>query len=368
MYENMNMIIAVLFIFFLGIVMPDLTRKNIFFGVTIPEEILGSPELNKIKKDYRIKYIGICGLYLIAYIAVLFMSRQHALKALGIIGFLMVHGVIYYTTFRKVKAMKASSGWKEGKKEIVIASLSNSSKKASVSSLWFIIPVCIVALNILMVFLNYNSLPQRIPMHWSAAGHVDGWADKSYGSVLMLPLTQVFLTAIMFISYKAIGWTKQQISVSSPEASMEQNRIFRRNWTGVMIVICVMINLLFTFINLVTIGILKVSPALFSVIPILFGFLVIGIVVAVAVKTGQGGRKVKVQSVSKPSEGVMSRDDDSKWKLGMIYYNPDDPSIFVEKRYGIGITINFGRPAALIGFICLLAVPILISILSIVLK
>ena len=39
-------------------------------------------------------------------------------------------------------------------------------------------------------------------------------------------------------------------------------------------------------------------------------------------------------------------DDDSKWALGMFYFNPADPSIFVEKRSGIGQTLNFGRPAA----------------------
>jgi uncharacterized membrane protein len=30
----------------------------------------------------------------------------------------------------------------------------------------------------------------------------------------------------------------------------------------------------------------------------------------------------------------------------MFYVNPDDPAILVEKRFGIGYTLNFGRPAA----------------------
>jgi uncharacterized membrane protein len=36
-------------------------------------------------------------------------------------------------------------------------------------------------------------------------------------------------------------------------------------------------------------------------------------------------------------------DDDRYWKLGAFYYNPEDPSIFVEKRFGIGWTLNFAR-------------------------
>lgn len=39
----------------------------------------------------------------------------------------------------------------------------------------------------------------------------------------------------------------------------------------------------------------------------------------------------------------MNKDDDPKhWKLGVFYYNPDNPSESVDKRRGIGSTINFG--------------------------
>lgn len=38
----------------------------------------------------------------------------------------------------------------------------------------------------------------------------------------------------------------------------------------------------------------------------------------------------------------MNKDNDPKhWKLGIFYYNPDNPSASVDKRNGIGTTINF---------------------------
>jgi uncharacterized membrane protein len=38
----------------------------------------------------------------------------------------------------------------------------------------------------------------------------------------------------------------------------------------------------------------------------------------------------------------MNKDDNPKhWKLGIFYYNPDNPSESVDKRRGIGSTINF---------------------------
>lgn len=41
--------------------------------------------------------------------------------------------------------------------------------------------------------------------------------------------------------------------------------------------------------------------------------------------------------------GPIYRDDDRNWR-GVFYYNPDDPELFVPKRYGLGWTINFGNP------------------------
>ncbi|NMB64321.1 MAG: hypothetical protein GYA16_05565 [Spirochaetes bacterium] len=38
----------------------------------------------------------------------------------------------------------------------------------------------------------------------------------------------------------------------------------------------------------------------------------------------------------------MNKDDNPKhWKLGIFYYNKDNPSEFVDKRKGIGTTLNF---------------------------
>lgn len=47
------------------------------------------------------------------------------------------------------------------------------------------------------------------------------------------------------------------------------------------------------------------------------------------------------------------RSPDRSWKLGLFYYNPDDPALWLEKRFGVGYTLNFARPAAwvLIGLV-----------------
>ena len=62
--------------------------------------------------------------------------------------------------------------------------------------------------------------------------------------------------------------------------------------------------------------------------------------------------------------GITDGDDDQYWKAGIFYVNKSDPSIFVEKRFGVGWTVNFGHP---ISYVILFVPIILIIAISILL-
>ena len=64
-------------------------------------------------------------------------------------------------------------------------------------------------------------------------------------------------------------------------------------------------------------------------------------------------------------EAKLTEDDDDYWILGMFYYNPNDKRLNVEKRVGVGGTINMAHPAGkIISVIC--GVIIIGSILSLI--
>ena len=44
-------------------------------------------------------------------------------------------------------------------------------------------------------------------------------------------------------------------------------------------------------------------------------------------------------------DGLLA-DDDEHWKLGVLYFNPGDASVFLPKRFGVGWTLNLARPSA----------------------
>ncbi|WP_222861272.1 DUF5808 domain-containing protein [Paenibacillus ihuae] len=71
---------------------------------------------------------------------------------------------------------------------------------------------------------------------------------------------------------------------------------------------------------------------------------------------GQGGSRLER---SADYSNVRPVHDDDKWLLGMIYFNPKDPNLIVEKRFGVGCVLNFGHPVnwlILLGIIVLLVV------------
>jgi|SRR5579859_6068880 len=50
-------------------------------------------------------------------------------------------------------------------------------------------------------------------------------------------------------------------------------------------------------------------------------------------------------NVPQPSD-TDNRNEDSFWVAGVLYVNPNDPHLLVERRSGLGKTFNFAHPAA----------------------
>jgi uncharacterized membrane protein len=61
---------------------------------------------------------------------------------------------------------------------------------------------------------------------------------------------------------------------------------------------------------------------------------IMGAIIAIAI--------VVVSKMNEPGEGPDPTPQEC-WKAGIIYYNPNDAVLFVEKREGVGYTFNFAN-------------------------
>jgi len=56
---------------------------------------------------------------------------------------------------------------------------------------------------------------------------------------------------------------------------------------------------------------------------------------------------------------VGDRTDDRYWRWGLFYFNRDDPSILVERRFGLGYSFNFAHPFAWAVVALIVAIPLI---------
>jgi len=51
------------------------------------------------------------------------------------------------------------------------------------------------------------------------------------------------------------------------------------------------------------------------------------------------------------------------WKLGIFYYNPSDPSLFVERKVGLGQDFNWAHRKSYLLFAFIILFPLLVILL-----
>ena len=67
---------------------------------------------------------------------------------------------------------------------------------------------------------------------------------------------------------------------------------------------------------------------------VIWGLLIVGILVLFW--HPQRSRTRASTPADRQSTGIIFRDDDRYWRGGFFYNNPDDPAVFVPKRFGLG--------------------------------
>src|SRR5690625_5256598 len=229
----------------------------------------------------------------------------------------------------------------------------------SVSYKWDIIPFLIIVITIAYTFLISYQVPDEVPIHTSFSGIVT-YDGKSVGNLLTITLSQLFILGTMLIVQYVMNHSKQQISAEDPERSKRQVVLFRRYWSLYLIISTYLITIMFSGLQLTFIYPDLLGYEDYVIFPVI-AFLLIGAIV-LSIRTGQGGSRIKIDS--KREANVMDRDDDKYWKLGQFYVNKNDPSIFVEKRFGVGWTNNWAHPISWLLLLCLiglgLAIPLLL--------
>lgn len=356
--------IALLILIFLAVIqaaMPYFVKRTVVFGVSIPEQLIQDARIRLFKKHYSVMFGAVSfGMILIFVLWVAFKKPSDDLTMFvgTVIEFVLIFvglGLFYY--FReKMKHYKKEMQWTKQLKQVAVADLSVRSEEHLAPWYIYLFPMMITVGLIGYTLYQYDLLPNQIPIHWGPSGEPDAFTDKTpFTAIQMLLCLLVF--QLMLLGFQlGMKFSGIKLSAANLVASTKRQLTLRKTSSWFAFYIVLVITMLLSFFQLITI-----HPELFShsLLKILIPFgcfiLMLAGIIIFAVKVGSSDKGAPASA----DGGVMEVNDDKYWKAGLFYFNKDDPSIFVEKRFGVGWTINFANP---IGYL-IIFFPILLILL-----
>ncbi|EJO5347888.1 DUF1648 domain-containing protein [Clostridium botulinum] len=361
-----------LLLLIIQIIIPKVTRKDIFLGVRIPEEELETVEIKNIYKNFILWNI-IISLPLIFILSfIVYKTNNVGLFILFTFIYIFISFLIYLKFNKDVKQLKSNKNWFKNKKQVIVVDTEFSSEnpnKSLISPLWFLIPILIILINIVINIKSYPNLPNKVATHWDFKGNVNGYQTKSTFLIYQMPLMELFMTCILFLCYKIIGWSKKQISAVNPEESKIKNKLFRRILSIYTTFSSILMVIFLSIMNFQIMKVITIDNMFITYLSLIFTLFIVVIPIILGIKVGQGGSKLKLKYKNENKTNLINKDDDNHWIFGnTIYYNKEDPSLFIEKRVGIGWTINAGNTIGLIIYIALILIIIVSIILPFLIK
>jgi uncharacterized membrane protein len=321
----------------IALLAPRLSRPDLFFAVTVDPSFRNCAEARGILRRYDGGVVIISLLTLISAIAIQMGSPRFAFGQVGpvfieLIGWLVVFNAarrrtrpyhVAATTLREAVAVR---------------------RKDSLPGGWQaqIIPFLIIGAAAAVLWQRWDNIPPRIATHFNSAGNPDHWSSKGFASVFgLLVIGSLVCGLIASLNWMIFRSTRR--IHSSGNASMNEARFFGAIAIILLGVEC-WIALLFAGLSLLLLRRMPDAPINF-LFPIMLGqtALIVAIVL-LAFRGGQGGcRWAKSQPIAGDVLPTGDRTPDDCWKWGVFYYNPNDPALWVEKRFGLGWTLNLAN-------------------------
>lgn len=325
---------------------PYFQPKGEVFSVSVPTSVENDPAVRRLKRHFSVVVLAAAAMFTVAAVACGFAGSESKAMVFIISGSFVVPvfvggGMIIASRSRMMK-MKQERGWTAELRQSVAAIGEDSTlapKGISLKWNWAYVPIMVIT--VIIAVVGYDAMPDMIPMHIDFAGNVTDVAQKTPMVVAFPVLFEVFMAVCFVFSHWSALRSKPGITPEHPASSSWAYGLFLRAQTvtllacGLLLTAVIGILMELSFIGMASLQIVLIAVLALTV-------LVLVATVGVNLAFGQSGSKVFRMEES----DNLLRNDDACWKLGMIYVNGNDASIFVPKRSGFGWTVNLGRPSA----------------------
>lgn len=304
------------------------SQRAVFYGVRIPIGFEKKEDLIKEDKNYK-RNLNICFLLtvLLSILIMIKVSEEYwsIILIFSVFLFIFENSLCFYKTNKRVKTIKKRENWEDllTDENIVVVDIKAKGRNYEKLSKWYFAPPVLLFLLVFFIALR-------------------NWKEVEIIGLI----TFLFTIIILFFSFLSISKSKQNLNGGNVEEIRVQSIKFRRIMSIFIIMFTYAIAILFTAINLGNMNLIStknefIIATTMSIFSIILGFALI----IYSYKVGQSGKNISIEKSGQDKDTlIINKEDDDNYIFGMIYYNPNDPAFFVEKRAGVGWTVNVARP------------------------
>ncbi|GAB6169411.1 DUF1648 domain-containing protein [Clostridium carnis] len=350
----MNVMVFTMFI--LSYYLNKTSNNGIFFGVRIPKIHNEEVELKSLEKEYKRIIIIIFVIIFIISNSILgfnIKASEEELSAIltfTIISSILIHTTIFIVYYKRTIKLKKKNQWNKKTKNIVIVDTTlrkpkKIEKNKPISEKYFLILLVFPIIMAILTSYKYGQISELVNVSGREVVEVNKETLKGFFVIFQFPIEQLFMIIMFYFIVKFSLNSKSDLNSGTIKEVVKRKKKFKRLISIMMIVTAIEIMVLFTinqFQIIFNVDLLDTQLGLNILILITMILFIIKFI-----KVGQGGRNLE----EKDEIDELYRDDDDKWILGVFYYNKNDPSFMVEKRVGIGYTINFANTKAVLIFL-----------------
>jgi uncharacterized membrane protein len=305
-------------------------KKNIILGVTLPLAARGDPSVSAVVRKYvTLQSVALAVILLLA--SPLIFIQSHAVLMtwyfIWLIAALALPAALYIRGNGNLKALKMQNGWFGESTGLVLVDVGLALIPQKTLNIRLFIPP--------VVF----SLAPVVHAVLTLRGSDEFWP------LMLVYLTFAVMTVGFYFLYRIVFHQKADVVENTPvNAALTQVR--RYNWGK-----CWLFVTWLTGLYSLAVWLSGRSGLVISAASVLYTIILLVFFMNAEFKT----RKIQQRLTAESGRSVYA-DDDDHWMFGILYNNPKDRHFIVNRRTGIGATINVAMPAgkALIAFTLLL--------------
>lgn len=328
------------------------SNNGIIFGVRVPKEYEKDKDIICLEKQYKKNYLIFILPLIIIINLLVFLSSKIWVYLVLILALIIVTNIPIIIYWKKTLKLKEEKGWRSLGKNVVFVDTTIRKPKIKeddvvIKTRNYMFLLVIPLITVIVTLINYNNVPNPFPIHYNAEGIADNFINKEgfkgFFYLVMFPiLMQSGMIFLLALTNRFAINGKVDINSGTLEEIKKQRKVFKKVNSIMLFIITLEIVLMLSFIQFCTIYSWDINLIYSVALPILIITIILFLIIGF--KIGQGGKNIKFNKEQKE----IYRDDDKNWILGSFYYNKNDPSLFVEKRIGIGWEVNLGNPIGLI--------------------